>query len=175
MLLLTDGQANVGETSVSRLSKHASELRKRGITTSTLGIGDGFDETLLASMAEAGGGNFQYISSAADLPAFFQKEIGDLTTTAAAGLTLRMTFPEGFHGHVISSLPVRREGPDFEITVGHMPSGDEIMIVIEVERQRGASTDPGALHIVGYLDRSGNRESLQASGRGFSPRNAFDG
>ena len=59
-LLLTDGLANYGITDRPTIVGHAAELRRRGVTTSTLGVGRDFDEVLLREMAEAGGGNFYF-------------------------------------------------------------------------------------------------------------------
>jgi Ca-activated chloride channel family protein len=52
-LLLTDGLANVGMTDPAELTHHAQELRRRGVGTTTLGVGLDFDEDLLSGMAEA--------------------------------------------------------------------------------------------------------------------------
>ena len=70
-ILLTDGQANVGILDPQELAKHASELRKLGVVTTTVGVGLGFDEGLLFSMAEAVGGNFFYAENALGLRNFF--------------------------------------------------------------------------------------------------------
>ena len=64
-LLLTDGLANQGITTLEELEHHAAQLRKRGVSTSTFGVGDSFNEVLLQAMAQAGGGQFYDIASAA--------------------------------------------------------------------------------------------------------------
>ena len=61
-LLLTDGLANVGITDRDGLATAAGELRQRGVSTTTFGVGTDFDEVLLQGMATAGRGNFYYIS-----------------------------------------------------------------------------------------------------------------
>lgn len=50
VILLSDGHANSGITDTAELSRHASELLARGGVTSALGIGDGYDEVLLAEI-----------------------------------------------------------------------------------------------------------------------------
>lgn len=57
IVLLTDGHANIGITDAGQLAALTQEARRRGITTSTIGFGRGYDEDLLRAMADAGGGN----------------------------------------------------------------------------------------------------------------------
>ena len=52
MLLLTDGLANAGITDPSEIARHAAELRRRGVATTTIGVGEDFDEHLLGAMAD---------------------------------------------------------------------------------------------------------------------------
>jgi Ca-activated chloride channel family protein len=44
VLLVTDGLANVGETNIDRIVSQAMNLHKRGVSTSTIGIGEDFNE-----------------------------------------------------------------------------------------------------------------------------------
>lgn len=58
VLLLTDGLANVGVTDApSLVSLAGGAVESQRVGTTTIGFGDDFDEELLTSMAEAGGGN----------------------------------------------------------------------------------------------------------------------
>jgi Ca-activated chloride channel family protein len=63
VLILTDGLANVGITDPAVLAGHAARLRARGVATSTIGVGEDFDESLLQALADAGGGQFYFPGS----------------------------------------------------------------------------------------------------------------
>ena len=76
-LLLTDGLANVGITDPVEAEDHARELRTRGVTTTTFGVGADFDDALLRGMADAGGGNFYLIEHAAQIPDQLASELGE--------------------------------------------------------------------------------------------------
>ena len=52
VLLLSDGQANEGISEARELAHHTRGLLERGIITSAVGIGDGYDELVLGGMAE---------------------------------------------------------------------------------------------------------------------------
>ncbi len=84
VVLLSDGQANHGETNVDTISSQVARMAAAGITTSTVGIGVGFNEMLMTSMAIAGQGTAMYGDSAQDLAEPFDAEIGLLS-----GLTWR--------------------------------------------------------------------------------------
>ena len=131
-ILLTDGLANQGETSPRIIFEHAAELRHRRISTTTLGMGDHFDESLLAGMAEAGGGNFAYIESASQLSRTFERELGRLVTTTATQLNLRLQFPDGVHGKLLNPFPVERHGRRFDVAIDDLSSNDEVVLIFEV-------------------------------------------
>ena len=57
IVLLSDGQANSGSIDPVDLGRLAANATEHLITTSTLGIGEGYDETILNAMSVSGGGN----------------------------------------------------------------------------------------------------------------------
>jgi Ca-activated chloride channel family protein len=92
-LLLTDGLANVGITAPEELERHAGELRRRGVGTTTFGIGADFDEALLQRMATAGGGHFYFIETAAQIPDFLTSELGETLEVTARDVRVVVELP----------------------------------------------------------------------------------
>jgi Ca-activated chloride channel family protein len=79
ILLLTDGQANVGATNMSQFESIISKARK-GVTLSTFGYGTGFNEELLTAMAKQGNGNNYFIENPDGVSGVFAVELGGLLT-----------------------------------------------------------------------------------------------
>ncbi|HRK50969.1 MAG TPA: VWA domain-containing protein [Pyrinomonadaceae bacterium] len=91
VLLITDGQANVGETRTDRIVQQAKDLAERGISTSTIGIGRGFNEDLLLPMAEAGQGNAWFVEAPQDMVRIFETELKGLVAQVGHTVTLGIT------------------------------------------------------------------------------------
>jgi Ca-activated chloride channel family protein len=137
VILLTDGLANVGMVTPHELARHASELRARGIATTTLGVGQDFDEGLLSAMAEAGGGNFQYAADAEALRAFFSRELQTLFRVTATGLTVTLALPPDTSADLVSAFPASSRGGAFDVAVGDVSTGDEIECVFTIHMTSG--------------------------------------
>jgi Ca-activated chloride channel family protein len=91
VLLLSDGLANVGITDVSELRRIAERaLRAEGISTSTVGFCEGFDEDLLTAMADGGGGAGHFAESPDDAPAIFGQEFADLVSLVAQNVSVKV-------------------------------------------------------------------------------------
>lgn len=88
ILLITDGQANVGERSPAVLSHQARELNVRGVSTTTIGIGADFNEDLLIPMAEAGGGNAWHVETPESMSRIFDIELSGLVNQFGHTVTL---------------------------------------------------------------------------------------
>jgi Ca-activated chloride channel family protein len=90
VLLLSDGLANLGLTDPERIAEEVRGMAQKGVGTTTLGVGDEFNEDLMESMARAGGGNYYYIESPDRLPQVFHAELGDMALTT--GYRVRLGF-----------------------------------------------------------------------------------
>ncbi len=90
VLLLSDGLANEGITDVHRLRNMACEWREKGITTTTMGVGMGFNEDLMRVMAVEGGGAFYFIDHPDQAPELFHVELSDLQHVIGQDLTISL-------------------------------------------------------------------------------------
>ena len=61
LILLSDGQANVGEIRRDVLERDAEHAYQLGLVSSTIGVGTDFEENLLRAIATASGGGFWFI------------------------------------------------------------------------------------------------------------------
>jgi Ca-activated chloride channel homolog len=78
VILMTDGLANVGETRPEVFVTKAAGLFERGIATTTIGVGNDFNEDLLVAMAGAAGGNSWFVEGPEDFQRIFSTEMGNL-------------------------------------------------------------------------------------------------
>lgn len=140
VLLLTDGLANHGMTEPAELTRHASELRARGISTSTFGVGEDFDERLLGSMADAGGGAFRFIGKVEEIAAFIALEVGELLEVTARGATLRIDAPDGIVVEPLAAFPYDRTTHGGTLHLGDLVSDQVVRLVLVVRFPMG---EPG--------------------------------
>lgn len=111
VILLSDGQANVGLREPNAIGDHTAGLAERGITTTTLGLGRSFNEDLLLTMAERGAGSYYYVESPNDLARIFAEELDGLTATF--GVEVRLAFRSGVDariGRLLNDLPESEGG-----------------------------------------------------------------
>lgn len=79
VILLSDGQANEGLIIEDQIAAQVKDLALAGVTTTTVGIGEGFNESLMTKMANAGQGNAWYGQRVEDLKESFDAEISYLS------------------------------------------------------------------------------------------------
>jgi Ca-activated chloride channel homolog len=154
VLLLTDGLANVGITDHDELERRAGELRARGVSTSTFGVGNDFDERLLQRMADAGRGQFYFIGSVAQIRDHITSEVGETLEVVARDVVLEVTAPESIRIEALSPFPVEHRGSRTFIRLGDMVSGQVLTILLHLKFDFGEiGREVGAL--LRLADRDG--------------------
>lgn len=136
--LLTDGLANRGITDPHELLRHAEELRRRGVSTSTFGVGADFDERLLKGIAERSGGHFYFLEHPRQIPDQLAGEMGEALEIVARGATLAVELPPGASVEVLGGFILRRAGGAARIDLGDLISRQEMEVLLAVRFPTGA-------------------------------------
>ena len=95
VILLSDGLANVGPSSTRDLRRLGHELAESGVSVTTIGVGDDYNEDLMAGLAEASDANYYYVQDTEKLPEIFARELGEMLTVAAREIRIEITCPDG--------------------------------------------------------------------------------
>jgi len=74
----------------------AESHRQMGITTTTIGVGVGFDLELMRTLAEEGGGSSRFISDREEMKKLFDTEFERMVALVATDLDMSLEFAPGF-------------------------------------------------------------------------------
>lgn len=110
VILLSDGQANHGETDLSVIEAQCREWLGRGVSTTTVGLGRGFNEDLMIGMSRAGGGQNYYGQTAADLYDSFDEELALLQAMYLRQVVLKLLPAPGVIVEMISPAQQLADG-----------------------------------------------------------------
>jgi Ca-activated chloride channel family protein len=90
VMLLSDGQANAGETDPQALAARSGRAFQDGVETSVFGLGDSFDAPLLSALADRGAGGYYYLADAKQIAPAFARELDARLVPAALAVELRV-------------------------------------------------------------------------------------
>ena len=132
VILLSDGLANVGPQSPSELAQVGENLIREGIAVSTIGIGAGYNEDLMSTLAAKSDGFHRFLANSEDIYETLDWEIGKMTSVVANDVQITMNFPQG-----IRPVSVGREGTindnNVLVKINQVYGDHEIYVLTEVE------------------------------------------
>ncbi|HEY3448634.1 MAG TPA: VWA domain-containing protein [Myxococcales bacterium] len=91
IVLMSDGQANEGIADPSGLASLARRISSQNLTLSSIGVGLDFNERVMESIAEYGGGSYHFLNNAEQLGNIFGGELKQAVATIAIGSALTIT------------------------------------------------------------------------------------
>ena len=110
VLLLSDGQANHGETQTTVISAQCKHWYDKGVSTTTVGLGRGFNEELMVEMANSGGGQQYYGQTAEDLFDGFDEELSLLKAMYLRQINIKFLTAPGVILEVLSQAKRNEDG-----------------------------------------------------------------
>lgn len=134
VLLLTDGQANMGITDPAVLKKTSGEKAREGVVTTTLGFGSGFNEDLLIGMAREAEGNFYFIETPDDVQQVFKIELEGLSSVVGQNVVVNVRPSELVeHGWVLNKYRTEEKGEELRVTLGDVYAVEEKVLALEIQ------------------------------------------
>src|SRR5262249_17945049 len=88
IVLLSDGQANVGPRRPEEFAALGAALLADGISVTTIGLGNGYNEDLMLKLARASDGNHAFARDPSDLITIFNKEFNDVLASCAQTVSI---------------------------------------------------------------------------------------
>jgi len=91
VVVLSDGDANVGATSHEAMLKQIEQYKNEGITLSTVGFGNGnYQDTMMEQLADKGDGNYSYIDDEKQAKKVFVEQIDGLLQVIARDVKVQV-------------------------------------------------------------------------------------
>ena len=137
VILLSDGLANVGPSSPAELEQLGQALLKEGVSVSSLGLGTGYNEDLMTSLAAASSGNHVFIENADNLIAVFNNEFDDLLSVVASDIELKIHLSPEMRPVRMLGTPADIHGPQVRWVLGQLYARQERYFILEVEMTSG--------------------------------------
>ena len=142
VLLLTDGHANQGIDDPTQLQQIAAGTRARAATT-TIGMGAGFDEDLLAAIAGSSGGNTYFAATAEDAPGIFTEEFDGLASLVAQNVSVEIRPTDAVEVlGVLNDYPVTEVPGGLQVAVGDAYGSEIRRLVFALHIPELASLGP---------------------------------
>lgn len=132
VLLISDGLANVGITDPKRIQEITSQRTRGGITVSTFGVGQFFNEKLLTGIAEYGSANYYYIDQSDKIPEIFSRELEGLLAVVAQNCTIRIKSRNGTSVENVYGYKFQSAGDEAIIKMGDVVSEEKKLALVKL-------------------------------------------
>ncbi len=139
VVVLSDGRANQGDSTshgLSRLSGASSEV---GIVTSTVGLGEDYDETIMSAVATSGSGSYYFLPDATRMASIFERELDALSTTVATDVVVRISAPRNMRLDATHIPGVEQSGNEIVLSIRQLSAGETRRFMVPVTYAADAS------------------------------------
>jgi Ca-activated chloride channel family protein len=166
VILATDGDFNVGISSLEELQKLIEAKRDSGIFLTTLGVGDdNYRDSVLELLADKGNGNYAYLDSIQEAEKVFKKELTGTLVTIAKDVKVQLEFnPELVASYRQIGYENRAlENEDFDDDMkdaGELGAGHSVTALYEIVPVSSGATGEVATLRLRYQEPRGSASRL---------------
>ncbi len=138
VIVLSDGDANIGNSTPEALLGQIKQYAGQGITLSTIGFGVGnYQDAMMEQFANKGDGNYYYIDSLDEAERVFTQNLAGTVQTVARDVKVQIAFdPEIVHAWRLVGYENRdvadRDFRNDKVDGGEMGSGQRVTVLYDV-------------------------------------------
>jgi Ca-activated chloride channel family protein len=166
VVLLSDGQANIGPSRAEDFAVLGRALLSQGISVSTIGLGLSYNEDLMLQLARSSDGNHAFARDPSDLITIFNKEFDDVLGSCAQTVSVDIELKPGVKAVRALSRDGVIEGRTARFTFNQIYAATEHYLLVEVELDKALATDGeqelGLVKVAYSAPGSEARQSLAA-------------
>jgi Ca-activated chloride channel family protein len=144
VILATDGDFNVGVSSISGLEELIEQKRRTGIFLSVVGVGqDNLQDAIMETLADKGNGNYAYLDSLQEAEKVFRHELTGTLVTIAKDVKVQLDFDPaavqsyrqiGYENRALA----KKDFDDDEKDAGELGAGHAVTALFEIVPARAA-------------------------------------
>jgi Ca-activated chloride channel homolog len=184
VIVLTDGDANVGAHTHAELLKIIASRAQQGVTLSTIGFGMGnYRDNLMEQLADKGNGNNYYVDNLDEAKRIFQERLGATLEVVAQDVKMQVAFDStmvaryrllGYENRDIADKDFRNDAVD----AGQVGAGHQVTAMYELElTEQGKRTGEALASVRIRWKVPGSKPGTKASETAFpmigGPAKAF--
>jgi Ca-activated chloride channel homolog len=146
VILATDGDFNVGTSSIDELQKLIEKKRESGVFLSTVGVGFGnYQDALMETLADKGNGNYNYLDSLKEAEKVFKHELTGTLVTIAKDVKVQLDFDPsmvasyrqiGYENRALANADFTDDTKD----AGELGAGHSVTALYEIVPRRTRGT-----------------------------------
>lgn len=141
VVLLSDGEANVGPSSADQLATLGRRLGGQGMSVSTVGLGLSYNSDLMTKLAAASDGNHVFVKDALALENIFQREFLDASSVVARNAVIDIRYAPGVTPVRVYGYDGKISGNSVRTVIPQLQGGEEKYIIVEAKMKPSAKVD----------------------------------
>ncbi|MBR6921399.1 MAG: von Willebrand factor type A domain-containing protein [Clostridia bacterium] len=168
IILASDGDLNVGMSSVDEIEKFVAEKRGQGVYISVLGFGYGnYRDSIMETIADKGNGVYYYIDGEEEAEKIFGTDLLSTLYTVASDVKLQITFDSenvaeyrliGYENRVMNEEDFKNDTKD----AGELGAGHSVTVCYELKLKEGNETEnEGLFDLSVRYKKPGEEKSVQ--------------
>jgi Ca-activated chloride channel homolog len=132
VVLLSDGKATEGMRDLEGMGRIADRAGQRGIGITTVGVGVGYEQSLLAALSSRSHGHHRFVENDGGLPVLFADVGEGFAGTVAADARVSIDLPEGVELVRVVDRSFERSGRGVTVPLGALARGETKTVLLEV-------------------------------------------